>query len=89
MISGLLHHEGQPEMDILNFRGRLIELRICRQQLGDLAGQRRSVNQLVVGNSGQWAAGYVAHHVSAGSLGEDRSQFSVSTISGSDSIVSQ
>ena len=45
---------------------QVIELRIPGEQLRDLTGQGRGVNQFVAGDSGKWTARDVAHYVAAG-----------------------
>ena len=53
------------------FARQVIKIRISLEQLRDLCGKRRGVDQLVGGYSGQRAACHVADHIAAGSLGRE------------------
>ena len=55
----------------LEFARKIVELRVCLEQVRNLGGQRRGVNELIGGDPGQRAAGHVAHHVAAGAFGRE------------------
>ncbi len=55
----------------------------------DFDGDRGRVEDLIGGDAGERAAGYVADYVTAGALGERPMESSASTTSGRDSMVSQ
>jgi len=88
LISGLLHQEGSGDGD-LELARQVIELRIGGEHLRNLKSEGRGVNQLIGGYSGQRAAGYVAHHVAAGSSGRKSNSVKRVHHLGSDSMVSQ
>ena len=50
---------------------QVIELRVSLEQIRNLLCQRRGVNELIGRDSGQRAAGYIAHHVAARAFGRE------------------